>query len=121
MNTQNTLPITSARKDIFKLAEKVQRPGIRYTLTENGRPKVVMMSANEFDSWQETMEIMSDPELMKDIKKAEKDFKNGDYVTLEDMLAEEGFVLADESRKKYVSSCNKKGRAKKFGKDRSKV
>lgn len=121
MNTQNTLSITSARKDIFKLSEKVQRPGIHYTLTENGRPKVVMMSADEFDSWQETMEIMSDPELMKDIKEAEKDFKNGNYVTLEDALAEEGFVLADKSRKKYVSSCHKKGGAKKFGKNRSKI
>jgi len=121
MNTQNTLSITNARKNIFELAEKVQKPGIHYTLTEKGCPKVVMMSADEFDSWQETMEIMSDPELMKEIKEAEKDFKKGNYVTLEEILAKEGFVLADKSQKKYVSSCFKKGGAKKSGKNRSKI
>lgn len=108
MNTQNTLSITNARKNIFELAEKVQKPGIRFTLTENGCPKVVMMSADEFDSWQETMEIMSDPELMKDIKEAEKEYERGEYITWEEMKKElhatrrSVMVVADKGKKKYT-------------------
>ena len=80
MNSQNTLSITSARKNIFELAEKVQKPGIHFTLTENGCPKVVMMSADEFDSWQETMEVLQEfPDLDKDVAEAEKAFRTGEY------------------------------------------
>jgi len=97
MDTKTTLPISEARKKIFKIDEKVQKPSTYYTLTEKGIPKVVVMSAEEFESWRETLEVMRDfPNLEKDVKKAEKDFKKGNYSTLEKILAKEGFVLADK-------------------------
>ena len=90
MDTKTTLPISEARKKIFKIAEKVQKPSTYYTLTEKGIPKVVVMSAEEFESWRETLEVMRDfPNLEKDVKKAEKDFKKGNYSTLEKILAKE--------------------------------
>jgi len=100
MNTKTTLPISEARKKIFEIAEKVQRPSVHYILTERGRPKVAFMSAEEFESWQETLETMHDfPNLEKDVKKAEREYKRGSYSTLESILAKEGFVLADKSKK----------------------
>jgi len=97
MDTKTTLPISEARKKIFKIAKMVQKPSIRYTLTEKGRPKVVLMSADEFESWQETLEAIRDfPNLEKDIKKAEKEYRKGDYLFLEDVLAKEGFILANK-------------------------
>ncbi len=102
MNTNATLPISEARKEIFDIAEKVQSPGTYYTVTERGKPKIVIMSAEEFESWQETLEVMRDfPDLDKDIKEAERDYKTGNYVTLEEILAKEGYVLADKNKKKY--------------------
>jgi prevent-host-death family protein len=71
MTIKNTLSISEARKKIFKIAEETQKPGNYYTFTENGRPKVVLMSAEEFESWQETLEVMRDfPNLKEDIKEA---------------------------------------------------
>ncbi len=100
MNTKTTLPISEARKKIFEMAEKVQKPSTHYILTEKGRPKVAFMSAEEFESWQETLEAIRDfPDLEKDIKKAEKEYKRGDYSTLESVLSKEGFVLADKAKK----------------------
>ena len=100
MNTKTTLPISEARKKIFEIAEKVQKPSTHYILTEKGRPKVAFMSAEEFESWQETLEAIRDfPDLEKDIKKAEKEYKRGDYSTLESVLSKEGFVLADKAKK----------------------
>ena len=95
MNTKTTLPISEARKRLFELAEKVQRSSTHYILTEKGRPKVAFMSAEEFESWEETLEVICDfPGLEKDIKKAEEEYKKGSYSTLEDVLFKEGFVLA---------------------------
>jgi len=92
MRPKTTLSISEARKNIFKLAEEVQKPDTFYTLTENGQPKVVMMSAEEFESWMETMEVMWEfPDLKKDIEEAEIDFKNGNYknyITLDELKNE---------------------------------
>jgi prevent-host-death family protein len=102
MNHKNTLSITEARKKIFDIAEDVQKPGVYYTLTENGRPKAVFMSAGEFESWKETMEVMKIfPDLDKDVAEAERDYQKGDYVTLEELLAKDGFVLAEKPKNKY--------------------
>ncbi|MFH1780458.1 MAG: type II toxin-antitoxin system Phd/YefM family antitoxin [Candidatus Nealsonbacteria bacterium] len=95
MDTKTTLSISEARKEIFKIAERVQKSSIYYTLTEKGKPKAVILSAEEFESWQETLEVTrSFPNLEKDLKTAEKDFKKRKCVTLEEVLSKEGFILA---------------------------
>ena len=100
MNTKTTLPISEARKRIFEIAKKVQKPSTHYILTERGKPKVAFMSAEEFESWQETLEAIRDfPNLEKDIKEAEAEYKQGHCSTLEDILSKEGFVPADKSKK----------------------
>ena len=113
MRLKNILSITEARKNLFKLIDRAQKKGNYFVLTERGKPKAVIMSADEFVAWQETLEIQRDPQLMKEIEQAEADFKKGDYVTLQEVLAQEGFSLADKPKKKYVSSRHQKKRAKK--------
>jgi len=99
MNTSTTLSISEARKKIFQISDQVQRPNIHITLTENGRPKVVLMSAEEFASWQETLEVMNDfPDLKDDIAEVESDLESGKvkkYFSLEDILKKEGYILAN--------------------------
>ena len=43
------------------------------TISHEGHPAVVMMSFEEFEGWQETLEIMSDSSFMKDIREGMKD------------------------------------------------
>lgn len=121
MNSQNSLSVTEARGRIFDLVQKAAS-GARFFLTDRGRVKAVLMSVDEFDAWQETMEIMNDKELVADIKNAKEDFKKGNYITLEEYFAKEGFILADKAKKEYgVSSDFKKSSAKKSRKNRSKA
>jgi len=121
MNAKTTLSISEARKKIFDLAGEVQKPGIYYTFTEKGRPKAVLMSAEEFESWQETLEVMNDfPDLKEDIKEAEQAYVSGEYknwLTLEQLLAKEGFVVSNKASQKYgVSNQSQAKRAKRVGK-----
>jgi len=89
MNTKTTLPISEARKKIFQIAEDIQNPYVYYTLTERGRPKAVLMSADEFESWQETLEVMKAfPDLKKDAARVRQDVKSGAvkrYKTLDEL------------------------------------
>jgi len=119
MKAKTTIPISEARKRIFEIAEEVQKPSNYYTLTEKGRPKAVLMSAEEFESWQETLETMHDfPNLNRDINEVEEAIKSGEYknwITLEELLSKEGFIISDKSAKKYgISSKNKTKRSKRI-------
>lgn len=114
---KNIISISEARGRIFEIAKDAQKPGRYYTFTENGRPKVVLMSAEEFDSWQETLEVMSMfPDLSKDVKEVDRAIKTGEYkkwASLDDIMSKCGYILADKGKKKYgVGNKIRKKRAK---------
>ena len=107
------LPATEAREKFFKILKEVKKSNRVYTITLDGKPKAVILSAEEYDAWKETIEIMSNPKIARDIKEAEKDFKAGRYVTLEEVLKEEGYLVKEAPKKKYVPcSSKKKGKKK---------
>ena len=64
---------TEARKYFFKILEIAGKPGSTVTVTLQGHPPVILVSQEEFDGWQETMEIMSDTALMRDIRASKKE------------------------------------------------
>lgn len=72
-----TLPITNARAEFTSLVDNAQKKFDQYIITVNGTPSAVLMSVQEYESLQETLDILSDPKLMKDIKEAEEDIKAG--------------------------------------------
>lgn len=92
MDTQTTVPISEARRNIFQITDRVQRSSAHYTLTENGRPKAVIMSVDEFESLMETVAITADPQLMREIRNSAAAFRRGDFVPLENVLSVKGYV-----------------------------
>ena len=128
MDIKETLSVSEARKRIFELVNEVQKPDTYYTLTENGKPKAVLLSIEEFESLVETIEVMQEsPGLAKEIEEVERDIRTGAYKTypiLEEVLAEEGFVVADRAQKNQsygIPSTNKtkrKQRTRKISRQR---
>jgi antitoxin YefM len=106
--------LSDARKNIFKIANEVQKPDTHYILTENGKAKAVVMSADEYESLIETIELLSDPKAMENIKQAEKELERGDYVTWDQLKEElgvsatQGFVLAEKQKKPTYNIKKKK-------------
>jgi prevent-host-death family protein len=76
---KKSMTATDARKNFFKLIEIAGKPGRSVVITREGMPDVVMLSAEEFEGWQETLEIMSynDPAMDKDILEGIKEMKSG--------------------------------------------
>ena len=83
-----TLPITEAREKLTTLVNKAHKQLDEYIITVNGKPAAVLMSAAEYESWKETIDILSDPELVKSIKEGEEDIKKGRYITFEQLKKE---------------------------------
>lgn len=107
------MSLSEARKRIFEIAGKVQEPEVYFTLTEKGQRKVIIMSADEFDSLMETMELLGDPELMKEIEEAEKEYKNGEIYSWDEVkqqlrLVEMPQLLRDQPLTLYKYQAKKR-------------
>lgn len=103
MSTKTTLPATEVRKNFFDILDKVSQTNVPYTITVNGVPKVVLMNADEYDSWRETLEIMSNPELVKGIEESKREITRGEYVTLDELMEEKGLMFVrDKSSNDYT-------------------
>ncbi|MCX6716676.1 MAG: type II toxin-antitoxin system Phd/YefM family antitoxin [Candidatus Taylorbacteria bacterium] len=118
MNLKNIISITEARRRIFEIINEVQNPDQVYVLTENGRSKAVIMSASEYESLIETIEVDKIfPNLEKDVKELRKDIKTGKYRTypsLEDMVNSRKILLLREtSKEKYEIQSTNKAKGKK--------
>lgn len=81
-----TLSITEARKNLPNLVDRASNNLEEFTILKNGKVQAVLMSAEEFESWKETIEIMSDKKLMEDIRKGEADIKAGRVVSAEEVF-----------------------------------
>lgn len=79
-----TLTITEARNTLPTLVDRARRLMDEYVITVKGKPTAVIMSAEQYESWKETNEILADKVLMRSIRKGEEDFKRGKYITLEE-------------------------------------
>jgi antitoxin YefM len=83
-----TVPLAEARAQLSKLVDDAVRTHERVEVTKNGRRAAVIMSADDYDSLMETLDILSDAEAMAEIRKAEADIAAGRTATLEEVEAE---------------------------------
>jgi len=63
-----TLPLSEAKSQLSGLVEQVRALDDQVTITRNGRPAAVLVSAEEFERWKETIEVRGDAALMKEIR-----------------------------------------------------
>lgn len=86
-----TLPITEARNNLPTLVENAKNKLDEYVITVNGKPAAILISHDEYESLKETLEIMSDRKLMKELKEAEEEIKQGKGIPWEDAKKELGW------------------------------
>jgi prevent-host-death family protein len=66
-----TLPLAEARAQLSKLVDEAVRTHERIEVTKNGRRAAVILSADDYDSLMETLDILGDTEAMAAIREAE--------------------------------------------------
>lgn len=63
-----TLSLSEAKTKLSGLVDEISRRDEEIIITKNGRPAAVLVSADEYDSWQETNAVRADAGLMREIK-----------------------------------------------------
>jgi prevent-host-death family protein len=83
-----TLPLSEAKSQLSGLVEQVRSLDEQVVITRNGRPAAVLVSAEEFERWKETIEVRGDAALMKEIRAGLRALKarKARLYTLEELL-----------------------------------
>ena len=71
-----TLPITEARKEINNIASSIKSEDT-ISVTNRGREVLAILPWQTYEAIIETLEIMSDPEMMSELKQSIEDYKSG--------------------------------------------
>ena len=82
-----TLSLSEVKMKLSELVDKVHSTDEEVVITKNGRPAAVLVSPEEFESWKETIEILSSGELMDEIRRGLAALRKGSKIyTLEKLL-----------------------------------
>lgn len=82
-----TLPLAEIKAHLSEIVDRVEREHERVVLTRNGRPAAVIMSPADLEAIEDTLDLLSDPEAMKEIYAARTDAANGRVLTAEELRA----------------------------------
>lgn len=90
MVISETLPLAQIKAHLSEIVDRVENEHDRVVLTRNGRPAAVIISPEDLEALEDTLELLSDPKAVKEIGKAREEIARGQLVT------------GDELRSKYL-------------------
>ena len=73
----HTITLKALRPDLPKVVEDIDKKWERYIVTRHGKPSVVMLSVEDYESLMETLDILADPHAVKSLKHGEMDLRKG--------------------------------------------
>ncbi len=79
------IPFTEARARLSDLLDEVERRHEHVVITRNGRPTAVVLSVDEYEALEETLEIIQDEETLAALREAEEDVRAGRVRPWEDV------------------------------------
>ena len=80
-----TMPLSEAKARLSEVADDVDRTHDRVHITRNGREYVVLISAEDLESLEATIELLGDPAAMTRIRDADNALARGETTNAEEM------------------------------------
>ena len=83
--TTETLSLTELRPRLPELVDRANQFFDRFLITRHGRTEAILLAAEEFEGLLETLEILSDNEIVERLAEAEEELARGGGHALEDV------------------------------------
>src|SRR3546814_504522 len=87
MSLMDHVPLAEVKNHLSQVVGRVQREHGRVVITKHGRPAAVLISIEDLESLEETLAVLSDPDLMASIREYEANPEAGEILTKEEALA----------------------------------
>ncbi|MBI4433112.1 MAG: type II toxin-antitoxin system Phd/YefM family antitoxin [Candidatus Omnitrophica bacterium] len=72
-----TVTLKELRPSLPKIIDRIDGRLDRYFITKRGKPVVVMLSVDDYESLMETLDILADKDTMKRVRLGEKEVRSG--------------------------------------------
>ena len=72
-----TVAFSQARSELTELLDDLARRHEHVVITRKGLPAAIMLSPEDFDALQETVEVLQDADLMRSLRRSADDVKAG--------------------------------------------
>jgi len=82
----NTITLKDLRPGLPEVIRNIDLKLDRYIVMKRGKPVALMISPDDYESLLETIEILSDKDAVRRIKKAKREIAQGKTVSLESFL-----------------------------------
>ncbi|HEY5184108.1 MAG TPA: type II toxin-antitoxin system Phd/YefM family antitoxin [Actinomycetes bacterium] len=93
----NTMPLSEVKARLSEIADEVDRTHERVHVTRNGREYVVLLSAEDLESLEATIELLRDEAGMGRVRDADAAVAAGDLTTAEDLAT----LMADRRAREH--------------------
>lgn len=80
----DTVPFSEAKAHLSDLADRVEHTHDRIVVTRHGRPSFVLLSPDDLESLEETLDILRDRELTDSIRRSHHEAASGKRHRLRD-------------------------------------
>lgn len=77
MSTQS---LRDVRDHLSEVIDRVEHQHERVVVTRNGKPAAVIVSPEDLAQLQETIDVLSDPQALADIREADAAYARGDVI-----------------------------------------
>ncbi len=88
--TSQTLPLAAVKARFSEIVDRVARQHDRVVVTRNGHPAAVLVSLDDLDGLEETRAILSDPQLLTEVRDGRVAVARGEVHPLDEVLADLG-------------------------------
>ncbi|MDA8148895.1 MAG: type II toxin-antitoxin system Phd/YefM family antitoxin [Actinomycetota bacterium] len=75
-----TEPLRTVRDHLSEVVDRVEHHHERVVITRNGRDAAVLISPDDLAEMEETIDVLSDPDALADIREADQAYARGDVV-----------------------------------------
>lgn len=82
-----TVPLSEAKARLSEIADEVGRTHERVHITRNGREYVVLLAAEDLESIEATLELLSDPAAQERLRRSKDDVEGGDVLDEDEVRA----------------------------------
>ena len=82
------LSLSEAKTHLSRLVADCEKDVEELVITRNGRPAAILISADEYEGWRETREIMRNRALIREIRQGLRQLEKGRRFTFEDVFGE---------------------------------
>jgi antitoxin YefM len=73
-------PLRTVRDHLSEFVDRAEREHERVVVTRNGKPAAVLIGYEDLQAMEETLDILSDPNALAEIREAQAEAARGDVV-----------------------------------------